>query len=49
MHGALLVKQGCTNEGIAQMCQGLEAMRTNGAGLNRADFPAQLAASAQTS
>jgi predicted ATPase/DNA-binding winged helix-turn-helix (wHTH) protein len=44
MHGVLLAKQGRRDEGIAQMGQGLEAMRTTGAGLNRAYFLAQLAA-----
>jgi len=43
MRGLLLAKQGRTQEGIAQMRQGLEAMRTTGAELNRAYFLAHLA------
>jgi predicted ATPase len=43
MRGLLLAKRGCTQEGIVQMRQGLGAMQTTGAELNRAYFLAQLA------
>jgi predicted ATPase len=42
MRGLVLAKQGRTSEGILQMRQGLAAMRTTGAELNRAYFLAQL-------
>ena len=42
MRGLILAKQGHTQEGIGQMRQGLAAMRTTGAELNRAYFLAQL-------
>jgi predicted ATPase len=43
MRGLLLTKQGRMQEGIAQMRQGLSAMRATGAELNRSYFLAQLA------
>ena len=43
MRGLVLAKQGRTPEGIAQMRQGLAAMRATRAELNRAYFLAQLA------
>jgi DNA-binding winged helix-turn-helix (wHTH) protein/predicted ATPase len=43
MRGLLLAKRGRTQEGIVQMRQGLAAMQTTGAELNRAYFLAQLA------
>jgi hypothetical protein len=39
MRGLLLAKLGQTQEGIAEMRLGLEAMRTTGAELNRVYFP----------
>jgi predicted ATPase len=43
MRGLVIGKQGDTEEGIALMRQGLAAMQTTGAGLNRVYFLAQLA------
>lgn len=43
IRGLLLAKGGQHDEGLVQMNQGLEAMQTTGAGLNRAYFLAQLA------
>jgi DNA-binding winged helix-turn-helix (wHTH) protein len=43
LHGLIRARQGFVAEGIAQMQQGLEAMRTTGATLNRAYFLIHLA------